>query len=161
MTIAAALATTVANWERIGAPALMERFVLRNGKAFAPGPRRGPRRKRHQCFKNATDFVCNGGGGTYVEGYTMIGDLPVFIHHAWVTFDGETAMDPTLVDTGDHQYFGIEIPKDALIAAIMETERYGVLDHGLGLNTAFMFGRDPDLEPIVRGIMEKGPWLAQ
>jgi hypothetical protein len=35
---------------------------------------------------------------------------------------------------------------------LLKTEYYGVLDTGRGLNTRFMFAKDPGLESIVRAV---------
>ena len=56
------LTTQVAAWERIGHPALLERFILRNGKTFTPRARIGRKRMANQCFMNAAQHVMRARG---------------------------------------------------------------------------------------------------
>jgi hypothetical protein len=92
------LADEVKHWAVIGHPALMQRFILRNGKAFskiAPQPKR---MKAKHCFANCTRWVQKR-GGTYVEGYTIADNLPIAIHHAWIVDDDGVVIDPTAART--------------------------------------------------------------
>jgi hypothetical protein len=142
-------------WECLGHPAVLERFVLRNGKAFAPGKRIGKKMKAKECFKNATSYVMKS-GGTYVEGYCMTTDFAFPILHAWVTLDGEAAMDPTL-DAAERQYFGVKFHRADVLREMVRNKTYGMLDTGFGLNAKVIFGVDPELRDICARI-SKTKW---
>ena len=145
----------VEGWETLGTASLLQRFVLRNGKPFAPRHRLGHKRKARQCFANAANFVLSKRAGTYVEGFALNKEMPFMpIHHAWVTMDGETAMDPTL-DAEGYEYFGVVFDTDLMRRELLRLRRYGLLDTGLGLNHEFMFALDPELETIVNEIRRK------
>jgi hypothetical protein len=146
----------VATWAQMGNPCLLQRFVLRHGKPFTPGPRVGRRRKPKQCYANATNFVLDrrkgNNGSQYVEGFVLNTKLPIMpIHHAWVTLDGTTAMDPTL-DAENYEYFGIVFSNETLREELVRNRFYGVLDPGVGLNARLMFAMDPSLESLCKQI---------
>lgn len=152
------LESTVATWEKLGHPALLERFVLRNGRLFEPTKRRlgrpGPPKN---CYQNATNLVLRERQRRpiplYVEGFTVIKDLPVLaIQHSWVSMTGEDAMDPTL-NAANHEYFGVAFSLTQLVREITKNKVYGLLDLGLGLNTKLMFSIDPPLEAICREVV--------
>jgi len=147
------LTNTVESWEKLGHPAILERFVLRNGRAFKPRDRIGRRKKASLCFMNAAHFVFANlsKGAKYVEGYAMDKKIGWPIHHAWVTLDGKTAMDPTL-NAEHYDYYGVEIDTDMLRKELLRNKVYGVLDTGYGMNTEFMFKVDPELETIVKNV---------
>jgi hypothetical protein len=157
------LEDAVASWERLDHPALLERFVLRNGRHFKPSPRIGRKRRAHRCFENAALFVRDRREQymppQYVEGFTLAKDLPVRIHHAWVTMHGDDAMDPTL-DAEGREYFGVVMDWDTLDREINGNGVYGVFDPGHGLNFRYMFSVDPELESIVRKIQQRSDrWM--
>ena len=98
------------------------------------------------CFSNSTEFVVRKRQGTYVEGYALSKKFPIMpIHHAWVTMDGNDAMDLTL-NAEDYEYFGVTFDNDTLWAELRKLKRYGILDTGFGLNHELMFRLDPELE---------------
>ena len=138
----------VDGWESLGHPALLERFVLRNGRAFTPRKRIGRRRKARHCFQNSTHFISEQ-DGEYVEGYV---DCIIPIHHAWVTINGTDAMDLTLKDTEDREYFGVVFSREVLWEEMLKTGHYGILDTTRGLNIDLMFKVDPELKTICETI---------
>jgi hypothetical protein len=145
----------IASWETLGVPSLLQRFVVRNGKSFTPRQRIGHKRKAKMCFMNAAHFALDKCAGVYVEGYALNKKLPLMpIHHAWVTLDGEAAMDPTL-DAEGYEYFGVVFNQDVLRRELLRSKRYGLLDTGIGLNHELMFKIDPELETIVNAIRRK------
>lgn len=151
------LTQEVANWEFIGAPALLQRFVLRNGKSYTPTKRIGRRGIPKQCFDNAARAVLrkDRADWSYVEGFAIHRDTPIIaFHHAWVTTDGTNAMDPTLSDAAEYDYFGITFNRDTLLACGLSS----VLDTGVGLNWKLMFMLDPDLKTIIDGIKPHERW---
>jgi len=143
----------VATWEQLSHPALLQRFILRNGKPFTPAKRIGRKRKAKECFCNATEFVVRN-GGTYVEGLVMNRKIPWLIHHAWVTMGGDDAMDPTL-NAENYEYFGVTFQRGVLTAELVSNKVYGLLDPGLGMNTRLMFALDPELKTICDTIMAR------
>jgi hypothetical protein len=151
MTMREMLQEKIDNWARLGHPALLDRFVLRNGKAFTPGKRIGRKGKAKNCYGNATKVVLRDPDATYVEGFVVNKELPIEIHHAWVTYDGKTVMDPTL-DAENYEYFGVEFDTSTLRKEMIRNKVYGILDPGLGFNTDLMFRIDPELEEIVKTV---------
>jgi hypothetical protein len=160
------LTTEIKNWEFIGAPALMQRFVRRNGKAYTPTQRIGKKGKPKECFSNSTDAVLSRPirnlpareRWTYAEGYCLHRERPIMaIHHAWIVIDGR-AMDLTL-DAEEYEYFGIEFPTPNVKEWLKELGYYGILDTGFGLNLKLMFGMDPELEAIVKAVKPHASWL--
>src|SRR4029077_3967187 len=95
------------------------RAVLRFGRAFVGIARpKGLRRQRarKQCFMNATTIALSG-RGTYVEGFATSGSARAVLH-AWITLDGEHAIDLTWPDADKCQYFGIPFSNEVLIKAM-------------------------------------------
>jgi hypothetical protein len=157
LTLQNQLQQLVDGWEAIGHSALLERFVLRNGKAFAPGKRIGRKGKAKECFKNATDFVLRHRDSIYVEGYVTIPTISFPILHAWVTLDGKAVMDPTLDASEEgRQYFGISFTRETLLKEILQNKYYGLLDTGVGLNARLIFGMDPELQGTHKRISKQG-----
>jgi hypothetical protein len=118
---------------------LHDRFLLRNGQEFAPRKRIGRRRPPKACFANARHFVMSHPEATYVEGlvFTKVG-IPA--PHAWVTTNGNDAMDPTL-DAQGRSYWGVKFTTEQL-------EKYwpGLGSNGL-LGAAFNTGLYADIDP--------------
>ena len=130
-------------WAALGHPALLQRFVLRNGKAYAWRPRIGPKLPAKLCFQNAALLALKG-MGTYVEGLALRPGMGIIIHHAWLDVDGE-AMDPTWEAAEDNQYFGVGIPTPMLQEELLRNGTYGLFDLGTRLNLELMLKIDPDL----------------
>jgi hypothetical protein len=161
------LADEIKNWEFIGHAALMQRFVLRNGREYTPTARIGKKGTPKQCFQNATQAVLARPirdlpvreRWRYVEGYCISRVNPIMaFHHAWIAVDGDKAMDPTL-DAEQYEYIGIEFPKPNVVAWMKELGYYGILDTGRGLNIKLMFGMDPELKTIVDAVKPHAKWL--
>jgi hypothetical protein len=161
------LTQEIANWETIGHPALLQRFVLRNGKPYTPRKRIGRRGTPKECFANAAkivvrkprpDHVLTGWG--YVEGFAVHRTEPIMaFHHAWVTTDRNDAMDPTL-DAEQYEYFGVEFELEVLMQQIRRNRVYGLLDPGMGLNYQLMFEVDPQLEAVIKKVRPSPAWTA-
>ena len=158
-TLQSILTERVAGWEQLGHPALLERFVLRNGKPYTDVAPQPARMAAKQCFGNATRWIRDH-GGTYVEGFTMIPDIAHPIHHAWVVSHNDVVLDPTLADNTGYQYFGIAFETRFLLQTVLRAGYYGLLDNGhTGLNSKLMFERDPELEHLCKRITRRGPWV--
>jgi hypothetical protein len=156
------LTEEVSNWEFIGHPALMQRFVLRNGKEYQPVKRIGPKGEPKGCFGNATNVVLKKRAAAewdYVEGFAIHRERPIMaFHHAWVTTNGNDAMDPTL-DAEEYEYFGIAFAKAIVVETVKRTGYYGLFDTGLGMNVKLMFEMDPELKGIVEAVKPHKTWL--
>jgi hypothetical protein len=152
MTLQEMLTNEVLNWEIVGHHALLQRFVLRQGKAYINDGRKPLRglMEPNECFRNATVYSRTY-GGEYVEGYVFKPNLPILIHHAWAA-EGGQVIDPTLRDNAEAQYFGVRFNRKLVLQTTMRQGFYGMLDTGLGLNTKLMFGIDPGLEAVVNNI---------
>lgn len=152
MTLADALRDYVDGFARLGHPALVERFILRNGGAVqqaAKLPKRYAYGPKRQCFMNATQLVLRAPTLEYVEGFVMLPALPLPIHHAWTVSPAGSAYDNTLPDTTGCQYLGVTFSREELRAAMRASGVYGLLDTGRGVNARLIFARDPELEGIV------------
>jgi len=67
---------------------------------------------RKNCFRNAQILAIEG-RATYVEGICVARSVPwIGFAHAWLTLDGEHAIDVTL-DAESHAYFGIAFEESA------------------------------------------------
>jgi hypothetical protein len=66
---------------------------------------------------NAADAAMRG-RGTYCEGFVVTPDDWWPFHHAWLTLDGQHAIDQTLPDAPKCHYFGIPFPVKAVEDAI-------------------------------------------
>jgi len=153
VTLEECLTDEVLGWEKLGHHALLQRFVLRQGKAYKNDARTPPHLMREikMCFRNATKY-CRDYGGTYVEGFVMKPNLPILIHHAWVATDDDFVIDPTLRDSEHAKYFGVPFKIELVLRTTLRQGHYGMLDTRLGLNTKLMFKMDPGLEAVVRNI---------
>jgi hypothetical protein len=152
MTLQEILIKEVLSWELVGHHALLQRFVLRQGKPYNnDGRKPAELLAQKECFRNATLYRAMH-GGTYVEGYVFKPNLPITFHHAWVATNDGFVIDPTLRDNAEAQYFGV--PFEAKLVTKITTKQgfYGMLDTGLGLNTKLMFGIDPGLEAVVKNV---------
>lgn len=139
----------IANWDRIGYPALVERFVVRNGCAYEPCDLIGSRGAQKDCFRNAALFALNGGYECrYVEGFAIRAGIWFPVHHAWVEVDGK-AMDNTWRDPFECQYFGVPIETDLLRDELLRNKVYGLFDTGM-INTDLLFRIDPELQQFLK-----------
>lgn len=129
---------------RIGHPAVLERFVLKNGRAYEQAPIPSPfkRGTPRMCFMNATHAVLHHEMGVYTEGFAMTPRLGIPIHHAWLTIDGK-AVDLTWPHD-DATYFGVEFDKSVLIKETLNNGYYGLLTGAVTINVDFMREIDPE-----------------
>lgn len=83
-------------------------------------------------------------GSLYVEGIAIKRGGSMHFQHAWVTFDGSDAMDPTL-DAAEYEYMGVAFDDQMLASWLGNT--YGLLCPEL------MFKIDPELMQIEESIV--------
>lgn len=95
-----------------------EAFVLQHGQFFAPQPRpKGIRQGAAQrCFRNAYQLASRR-DWRYVEGYSLIADSPMAIHHGWTLDDAGVVVDSTWPVPGV-TYFGVVFPLDVVTQAV-------------------------------------------
>lgn len=136
-------------WRKVGHPAPMQRFVLRNGHGFtgAPLPEGYRRSTPKQCFYNACRLMDR--GLEYYEGYVWSARFPFAIHHAWVQ-DGYTLIDPTLSEPQKHVYWGVRFDREVVLREQVKSGVYGVLDQGVGINMRLIDEIDPALVATIR-----------
>jgi hypothetical protein len=108
----------------------IEGFLLEHGELFSrpasPSTRFG---ETQACFMNAGAIALTDSQWTYIEGYALIGDIQVPIHHAWlVSVEGEL-WDPTWDEPGS-AYFGVPIKEEFLSRTVAEQECYGLFESG-------------------------------
>lgn len=77
-----------------------------------------------QCFQNAANLVIGNPKYRYVEGMAM-GVIPTM--HAWVIDAQDRVIDNTWMNGVD--YFGVVIPFDYLLHALVSRGYYGVIDN--------------------------------
>lgn len=140
MDIKAHLEQEYENWKKLGHPAVMQRFVLRNGRQYKAAPYTGKRLPKKECFSNAAHLRT----GDYVEGYATRPDIGILIHHAWCVKDG-VVIDPTWDRPEECQYFGVKFTQAVLYKELIRLDHYGLLDTPRGLNIKFMLQIDPKL----------------
>jgi hypothetical protein len=140
---------------RLGFPALMERFVVRNG-SFTTGvalPSDFKKGRMKECFSNAAQLLDNHDGLTYMEGYGMTPGVPLPVHHAWCVNSKGEVIDTTWRDPAQCQYIGVAFTQEELWEQLDLHGVYGILDTGRGINTDLIFRRDPQLEALVSEFM--------
>jgi len=153
------LKATAEQWAMLGAPALCERFVLRNGKEFdgAKRPKKYRRREMKQCFMNTTHLVSENGDLRYVEGFAMAKDFPFVFLHAWAIDANDQVIDVTLRNPENYLYMGVVLTRLELHKELRKLEVYGLMDQGMGLNAEWMFRVDKELQAEVEAVMATGP----
>src|SRR5262245_35725576 len=90
-----------------------EAAVVKHGRSYIGVKRlkNFRQRARKQCFVNAGRLALDG-RGTYVEGFAMSPTSQSHIHHAWITLDGENALDVTWPDASKCSYLEFHSPKN-------------------------------------------------
>ena len=139
----------VARWERLGSPALLDRFILRNGhEGIAQSRPKGLRKLADkQCFRNAALNVRM--GYHYVEGYaTAPFALGILVHHAWLEDDENRVIDLTWKDPSKAAYYGVRFDQDEMSEELLRTGFYGLLVQHDMFNDDFMFRQDPGLKDV-------------
>lgn len=140
---------------RMGWPALLHRFVLRNG--VPASGRRRPKGVRmatpNQCFMNAA-LLCMERGYTYCEGFATAHALfGIPIEHAWA-MNGGRVIDNTLQDPQEYAYLGIPFGPLELATRLRGQEMYGLLIVNEMSNIALVQERDPQLWEQVQRELE-------
>jgi hypothetical protein len=144
MKISERLKAEIDMWEGVGHPALMQRFVLRNGVEIDGSKYAGKRGYEKMCFMNAA-MSTHFGNSEYCEGYGWRENLPILIHHAWRVQNGKV-LDETWDRPEECQYMGVIFPKDVMKKEIKKNKSYGLLDTGRGINIDLIFRMDPELK---------------
>lgn len=134
-------------YQLIKAPALMPRFVLRNGSGAVgvPLPSGFPRAVPKACYQNATRLALNE-GLDYWEGYVWTPGFPLVIQHAWNTDAAGALIDVTLQEPQEYLYWGVHFPVDILRRELLKNEYYGLLEDACGMINVDLYREiDPDL----------------
>lgn len=143
MDIEGLLKRTIQTWQALGHPALMERFIFRNGRRYKRGPlpRNIARGKEKECFSNAAK-ECWHSGAKYVEGFGFRPDIPLLFHHAWLEIDGK-AVDPTWKKNKACQYYGVAFDMKTAWEIFEQNGYYGIFDNpATNINLPFMLKYD-------------------
>jgi hypothetical protein len=155
------LQARVAAFATFGHPALMERFVLKNGGAFKgvkfPFPKQVRRGEPNGCFMNAARLIMNNPREewTYHEGYVLRDGLPLEIHHAWIVVDGKV-VDNTLTDPEECEFLGVPFTRYQLMSELARNKVFGLLDTGRGVNRRLIAKLDPAVYTEARNVIEAG-----
>lgn len=150
-TLTQMLQSHIDGFGHLGFPALMERFVMRNG-SFAHGsslPAGIKAGRMKECFSNAAHLLDIHDGLTYVEGYGFTPGVPFPVHHAWCVNSKGEVIDNTWRDPAQCQYIGVAFTREELSEQLCLHGVYGILDTGRGINADLIFSRDPHLESVV------------
>lgn len=143
--------------KQLEVPALVERFVLRNGEEFNPPSYPSPQRmgfKPQMCFKNAYMVASSDPEEyTYVEGFALTkelyGKMPITtIHHAWCVDRWDKIIDPTWNSRGA-AYFGVRFSLDRVYKELSKNKVFGLLITTEMINIRMLFEVDPDLQKVV------------
>lgn len=108
--------------------------ILTHGRPFAlpsngkPRPAKMKKRKNGECFANATRLSLEYSDLIYVEGYALPKEVPVAIHHAWLTTTAGFVIDPTWSTLGA-EYFGIPFNEEYHLRSMRESGYYSILDN--------------------------------
>lgn len=144
-----------ANWRKVGHFALLEEFVLANGKPYKWAEHDRNMGPQKMCFENAAHLAL-ASDLTYVEGFVMRPNFFMAVHHAWVIDDNDTVIDITLRDQdGGVQYMGVAFNDDTLSKQLVKNKVYGLLDTGRGMNADLMAKSNPELVKEWRAFYEK------
>lgn len=147
MRILEAIQQQIDLYARIGHPALMENFILRNGSEGVVIDAEREQATPKECFKNATEAALRTLDSVYVEGFFMRPDLPILIHHAWIEVDG-FVVDNTILNNEDAQYFGVAFEREEMLEETMKNEVYGLLATPM-INIDLMVRRDPGIADML------------
>jgi hypothetical protein len=114
----------------------VEQAVLKYGRPFiGMGRPKGYRqRAAKNCYLNSF-YLADADRGVYVEGYALLpGHL---FQHAWITIDGTHAVDVTLQDISDCQFFGIPFSLKTILDEIRSRgdRPFPLLDHAQPMET--------------------------
>lgn len=153
ITVKEALIKHAAQMAHLGHPAVVERFVARNGVECIPTPFTGRRGAMGHCFENAMLYAKQNPGVRYCEGYATSHDQ-MAIAHGWCVDDTNAVIDPTWPDVVGRKYFGVVVETDEAWAAMVSSGYFGLLEYQCGPNLEFMFDRDPELQVIIADNME-------
>ncbi len=144
----------------IGFPDLITAFVLKNGKHFTPGTWDGAAMQPKMCYENAFNVALRDKTLTYTEGYVMHSDLPIAIHHAWLS-KGDVAFDPTLETPEEYAYFGVPFSRLFTLNEVRASGYYGLMERGIhGPNLEMMKRFDPPFHATIRDALDpnlRGP----
>lgn len=107
-------------------------FIVENGHAYrgTPLPAGVKRWPVGSCIPGAQDFE-DRGVGRFVSGFVLRPGTRTPIHHAWVTPDGNRALDPTLPDPRDNLYWGLAGRHHERLAAMIAKGFRGVTSGGV------------------------------
>lgn len=144
------LEQTIGAFAGMGNPALIERFVLRNGREWEVTKRIERKLRDKECFSNSLhranqwfDEPKYEGKIVYVEGFAYRPGLFPMLH-AWVGVD-DKAVDPTWNGYETCMYFGVPFDVVDATKVVVEKGYYGLFDGPTGINYKWMFKRDPGL----------------
>lgn len=145
----------IKRFEYFGHPAIMERFVLRNGKEGIGKPRPPGISKRpdKECFKNSSYWAVEVPGWTYTEGFAIRPSLGMLIHHAWLENKKGEVLDLTWKDPQDCLYYGVRFSTVELVENMVRTKVYGILMQYDIIDVDVIFKRDPELRAIVHDVI--------
>lgn len=139
------LQNTVDGWERVGYPALLERFILKYGEEFRGSKRPKGVRKwaMKECFRNTSHRLLRVPHSDYYEGYAMSDEFQFPFLHAWNIEEGRV-VDLTLKDPEKYQYLGMKFSEKVLWHEQVKHGVYGILDPGM-INLDLLRSIDNDL----------------
>ena len=109
---------------KLGHPGVVAKFTPEEQK-IVTNLRKKLKPERQQCFANSQSAVYQGFDGVvqYVEGYVARRDLPVEVHHGWLTLNSKV-VDLTLPSV-DADYYGVEIPWMTVREFLIDNKSHG------------------------------------
>jgi len=134
---------------------LKAEFVHRKGIACIaqPLPAGVRRMPAQQCFRNAFLLIDRHPdlGLTYCEGYVMLPEIALPIHHAWCIDAENRVVDPTLRTPEQNAYFGV--PVDRVEHVALALKRNGIVcvlvNEREMVEADWILSKCPELEPLL------------
>lgn len=144
----------VDDWQAMGQPALMQRFILEKGRAWIPQalPKPFERLTPKNCFQNSYVLAELDHHYKFVEGLALNQNVDMLVHHAWCVDADNRVVDLTWEKPAECLYFGIRFNHFRVVKHQTDiTGCYSILDSDSGLNTKFMFEESPKLKRLAEG----------
>jgi len=128
-----------------GSVAIIEEFLLRNGRFWPGAPYSGKRGVMKECFKNAFELALENPSLRYVEGKALRLTLGIEVDHAWCVTEDDVVVDCTWDRPEEGVYFGYKFETEAVRQKILKSRFYSMFWTNGSMNVGLMMKIDPDM----------------